>query len=300
MNVNRWKEMLVFAQVVQSGSFSAAARQLDLTPSAVAKLIARLEQRVAIRLLNRTTRQLHPTPEGRLFHESCLKLLADMEEAENRIAPQNDAPRGHLRVNASLSFGHHVLIPALPAFFKCYPEVTIDLTLTDTLIDLLEERTDIAIRHGVLKDSRLVARKLGDSRHLLVASPAYLARHGIPQTPADLVRHNCLDFNFSHSLSEWRFRLPDGSQQSVAVRGNLQANNGETLLQMALANIGISRMSYFHVAETLRAGRLVEILAGCHVADSKPLHAIYHSRCHIPARIRLFVDFLAEQLHGKL
>lgn len=202
LEVNRSGELEVFARVVESGGFSAAARRCGMTPSAVSKLITRLEQRLGTRLLNRSTRQLQLTPEGCAFYERGVRILADLEEAE-RCASENAAPRGRLRVNANVPFGHHFLLPLVPEFLAQHPEVTLDIVLTDEVVDILEQRTDVAVRAGPLKSSSLVARKLGSTRMLIVGAPAYLARHGMPATPQALLGHNRLGANYVRTRSGW-------------------------------------------------------------------------------------------------
>jgi DNA-binding transcriptional LysR family regulator len=294
MEANRSGEMEVFARVIETGSFSAAARQLDLTPSAVAKLVSRLETRLGVRLLQRSTRSLQATAEGESFYERASAILADIEEAESAVAA-DATPRGRLRVNASVPFGHGILTPLLPEFLARHPGITLDLNLTDDVIDILAERTDVAIRHGPLRDSGLMARKLGASRRLIVASPHYLKRHGRPKRPEDLSRHNCLNFNFRLSFYDWPFR--DGAnRQSMAISGNLKANNGESLRQLAVAGLGIARLGRFHLVEDLKAKRLVPLLQEFEAEEPEEVHAVFVGRGHMPLRVRAFIDFLVERV----
>ena len=294
MDINRSGEMEVFVRVVDLGGFSAAARALRMTPSAVSKLIARLETRLGARLVNRSTRKLQLTPEGSAFYDRAVRVLADLDEAE-RSAAAGATPRGRLRVNTNVPFGTHYLIPLLPGFLERHPEVTVEVTLTDTVVDLLEDRADVAIRVGPLKSSQLVARKLGESRMMLVASPAYLTAHGTPQTPGDLARHNLLGFSFARQSNGWPFRDADGSASAVVPTGNALVSDGEAMRLMTLAGAGISRLARWHVAADIAAGRMVALLEDFNPGDEEATHAVYVGQGrHLPARVRAFLDFLAE------
>ncbi|MES2552465.1 MAG: LysR family transcriptional regulator [Pseudomonadota bacterium] len=299
MEINRSGEMEVFVAVVQAGSFSEAARKLKLTPSAVAKLIARIELRLSVRLMNRTTRTLVLTPEGQGFFDNARRLLADLDEIENQVSASASTLKGLLRINASIPLGNLLLIPLLPKFLEKYPEVSVDLNLTENVVDILQERTDIAIRHGTLKDSGLIARKLGRSRQVLTASPTYLDRYGVPQRPEDLRQHNCMDFNFTRSLSQWNF-LVDGVKRPIAVSGNFVASNGYTLQRLGLAGMGITRLSMFQVADDIEQGRLIPLLEEFSAHEADDINAVYSTRHHVSPRIHAFIDFLAESITGDL
>ncbi|AVR94276.1 LysR family transcriptional regulator [Pseudoduganella armeniaca] len=296
MDTRSW-EMTVFARVVELGSFSAAAEKLRLTPSAVSKLVTRTEERLGVSLLQRSTRQLTLTSEGRHFHEACLRILADIDEAEAGLGSGDAAPRGLLRVNTSVPFGTHHVVPLLAAFSARYPDVTVDLSLSDALVDLQREQTDVAIRMGPLADATFRARKLGDSRRAVVASPAYLARHGTPAALADLAAHRCLNFNFRRSLDEWPF-LVDGRTELLPVQGGMLTNNGETMRQLVLEGLGIARLGMFHIARDLADGRLIEVLADFNPGDLEEIHVIFRNQKHMPARVRVFIDFLVERFEG--
>lgn len=294
MDINRSGEMEVFVRVVEEGSFSAAARRLGLTPSAIAKLIGRLEERLGVRLLARSTRSLRPTPEGDLFYEQASRILADIAEAEAGVSGAL-APRGRLRISASIPFGTHCVVPLLPEFRARFPAVTLDVSLTDEVVDILAERTDVAIRHGPLRDSSLQARKLGVSRRVLIAAPSYLERRGVPRTPADLAAHDCLTFNYRRSFTDWVLGGPDGPKP-MQVSGPLVVNNGETLRQAVLAGMGIGRTALYHVRPDLAAGRLVELLPDYDPCEMEEIHALFLGRGTMPARVRAFIDFLVERL----
>lgn len=296
LDVNRSGEMEVFVRVVQLGGFSAAARAFRMTPSAVSKLVARLETRLGVRLIHRSTRALQLTPEGVTFYERSVRVLAELDEAE-RGAATSASPQGRLRVNASVPFGTQVLLPLVPEFLARHPAVCLDVVLTDTVIDLMEERTDVAIRHGPLKSSDLVARKLGEPRMLVAGSPAYLARHGTPKTPRDLERHNCLGFGFSRAVNDWPF-VDQGAELRVTPHGNALVSNGEALRQLVLAGLGLGRLATFQVKDDLAAGRLVPLLEDYNPGDRDTVHAVFlGAGGQLPSRVRAFLDFLAEKIH---
>lgn len=296
--LNRAGEMEVFVRAVELGSYSAAARSLGLTPSAVSKLVSRIENRLGARLVLRSTRKLQLTPEGEAYFDRAARIVADIDAAERAVTSGALEPRGPLRINCNIPFGTHVVIPLLPDFLRRYPGMLVDLSLTDFMVDLVGERADVAIRTGHLRDSSLMARKLIESRRVVVGDPAYFTRHGTPRTPADLSGHNCLNFNFHRSLDGWPFLREPGSSETemLAAAGNLKANNGETVRQLALAGLGIARLSAFHVGPDLAAGRLVAVLEGHNPGDLEPVHAVYIGHEHLSNRIRAFVDFLAERL----
>lgn len=288
--------MQVFVRVVETGSFSAAALTLDMTPSAVSKLISRLEARLKVLLLQRSTRHLAVTSEGKQFYESCVRILGDMEEAEFGVSQDTDAPHGALRVNVSLPLGTHYIVPLIPEFAARYPGVTVDLSLTDSVVDLQRERVDVALRMGQLPtDANFRARKLALSRRAVVAAPGYVERFGAPEVPGDLASHRCLSFNFRRMLDEWPFRI-DGKTVYLPVRGGMLTNNGETMRQLTLDGLGISRLGLFHVIEDLKTGRLVELLPGFNGGDVEDIHVVFSSQRHMPARARVFIDFLVERL----
>jgi DNA-binding transcriptional LysR family regulator len=297
---NRSGEMEVFAAVVERGGFSAAAKLFGMTPSAVSKLVTRLEARLGARLINRSTRKLQLTAEGQAFHQRCVTILSDIAEAECEAAAGR-APRGRVRVNANVAFGNQVLLPLVPAFLAEHPELSIDLVFTDQVVDLIEERADIAIRvaPGPLRGNQLMARKIGESAVAVVASPDYLASHGEPRTPADLAKHNLIGFNFARSVEGWPFRV-DGALISIAAVGNTQVGDGEIARQLAVAGIGLARLGRFHVEAEIAAGRLVTVLDDFNPGDIEVIHAVYLGQGgFVPARMRAFIDFLARNVRIK-
>ncbi len=301
--INRAGEMEVFVRAVQLGSYSAAARSLHMTPSAVSKLVARIEDRLGVRLVVSSTRSLRLTPEGECYFARAQRIVGDIDETERAVSSGADEPRGPLRVNANIPFAVHCLVPLVPLFLARHPDVTLDLSLSDSTVDLIDERADVAIRSGPLRDSTLKARKLLASRRVVVGAPSYFARHGVPDCPGDLGRHNCLNFNFRRNLEEWPFVERRGGgdgacavHRSLPVHGNFQANNGETVRQLALAGLGIARLSAFHVGRDIAKGRLAAVLEAYNPGDTEPVHALYVGHEHLSNRIRAFIDFLAERI----
>jgi DNA-binding transcriptional LysR family regulator len=291
---DRSGEMEIFVTAVREGSLSAAARRLDLTPSAVSRALTRIEARLGVRLITRTTRRLVLTPEGDAYLHAAQRILADIAEVEGELADQA-APRGRLRVSAALAHGRLAIVPLLGEFVARYPGILVDISLSDMLEDVAGGRADVAIRFGPLADSPLTARKIGETGRTIVASPAYLVRMGTPQAPEDLHAHNCLNFNFRRAEPVWPFRR-DGRDYALPVGGNIEANNGETLVELALAGVGIARVGTFSVAADLAAGRLVSLLDRFNPGDREEIHAVFVGGSTRPARVRVFVEFLVEKL----
>ncbi|MCC6468125.1 MAG: LysR family transcriptional regulator [Alphaproteobacteria bacterium] len=289
----------VFVRVVETGGFSTAARTLGMTPSAVSKLVARLEDRLGARLFRRTTRRLSLTQEGEAFYQHGVRIVADIADAERAVTELGKDARGTLRVNAAVNFGHHQIEPILPEFLDRYPDMRIDLTLSDSYANLVEEEVDVAIRAGHLADSALVARKLCEFRRVVVATPGYLARRGTPRKPQDLKQHNCIMFGRQQPhLNNWTFDGPDG-RYDIAVDGNVIASNGETVVQLALAGMGIARVSEFAVGPAVREGKLVSLLEDSHHDQRMPISAVYLHPKHVLPKVRVFVDFLLAKFQPK-
>lgn len=292
LEINRFGEMGVFVRVVELGGFSPAARAARMTPSAVSKLIARLEARLGARLLSRSTRQLQLTPEGCAFYERATRILADLEDAERAVGI-GEQPVGRVRINTSASYANHVLAPLLPDFLVLHPGVTLDIEQTDAVVDLLAERTDVAIRAGPLKSSSLVARKLGETALTIVAAPSYLERSGEPRTIADLERHNRLGFGYARAVDGWPLR-EDGETVVIPATGHVQASDGEGLRHLALAGVGLARLAAFTVRKDIAAGRLVPVLGQLDSGDKETFHAVYVGQGGLlPSRVRALLDFLA-------
>jgi len=286
-------DMAAFIRSVELGGFSAAARDLGLTPSALSKLVTRLEGRLGVRLLNRTTRKLALTSEGEAYFLRCQRILAEIEEAESEIMHFRDRPKGLLRLNVGVAFGMHQLVPALPQFLARFPEVEIDLTITDNLVDLIEEGADLAIRTGDLSDSTLIARKLCDLERVICAAPAYLKQHGMPREPRDLLGHNCITLGTAPNLKRWPFDTENGVTR-INVHGTIVANSADALRQLAIMGAGIVRLGDNIVGDDLAQGRLLPVLADRHHAEPLPVHALYPQGRHRSPKVIAMVDFLLE------
>ncbi|TWF57035.1 LysR family transcriptional regulator [Neorhizobium alkalisoli] len=295
---NRAGEMEVFVLAAELKSFSAAGRKLQLSPSAVSKLVTRLEDRLGTRLVVRSTRLLQLTPEGETYFARAKRILAEIADTEAVVAGGGRMlPRGPLSVNASVGFGERYILPLTGEFLAQFPDVQLDVTLTDDTVDLIRERVDIAIRHGPLRDSSLMARKLGQSRQVVMASPDYVARHGMPKTPEELIHHNCINFNFRRSVEGWPFRDPKtGRIEPRPVAGNLKASSGSIIRQFCLDGLGIGRVGRFHVEPDIQAGRLLVLLEDYNPDDIEEIHAVYAGHEHLAVRIRAFIDFLAARI----
>ncbi|MGQ0674877.1 MAG: LysR substrate-binding domain-containing protein [Rhodospirillales bacterium] len=288
-----------FVRVVEAGGFTPAARALGMTPSAVSKLVSRLEDRLGARLFRRTTRRLGLTEAGAAFHRHASRIVQDIADAELAVTRLSDAPRGLLRVSAAVTFGLHQIQPLVPEFLERYPEIRLDLSLSDVFVDLVQEGYDVAIRAGPLSDASLIARKLGDFGRVFVASPAYIERHGRPRAPDELKRHNCIMFA-QPQLNQWPFRDPKtGRAFSVEVGGNVIANNGETVLQMAILGVGIARLGEFSAGPPAKAGLLAPLLEEFNSRDPLTISAVYPTRRHLPPKVTAFVDFLAAKFLPK-
>lgn len=298
VGTDRARELAVFAAVVDHGSFSNAGRVLNLSPSAISRTVDRIEARLGVRLLLRTTRSLSLTAEGQAYLQAARRILKDLDDSEQQIADQG-SPRGRLRVSASLSHGRLHVVPLLPEFAALYPHILVDLSLTDTITDIAGGQADVAVRFGKLPDSSLTARKLGEVKRVVTASPDYLARFGTPIRPEDLLSHNCLHFNFLRSETSWPF-LIDGAVEWLPIKGGIEANNGETLGQLAMLGMGIVRLGEFLVDPHFQAGRLVPILQDFNPGDAEEVHAVFVGGSNMPARVRAFVDFLAERLCNRM
>ena len=287
-------EMAAFVRVVDSNGFSAAAPMLGLSPSAVSKLITRLETRLGVRLLQRTTRALHLTQEGEVFYTAAKRIVGEIEALENQMVGQSGTPSGVLRVTTSLAFATHQLAPVLSEFFARHPLVQFELLPTDRVIDMVEEGIDVAIRIGRLADTSFMARKIGEDKRLICAAPSYLARHGMPQRPADLARHNCIVSRDHPYLNRWSFKV-DGRIVEIDVRGRVAVTEGEAQMQLALQGIGIVRLTRLTLAQSIRDGALVPLLGAFSAEEAVGIHAVYPHRRHLAPKVPAFVNFLIEK-----
>lgn len=291
MKTDAISEMTFFATLARKGSLSAAARELGITPPAATKRLAQMEQRLGVRLLNRTTRRFSLTSEGALYLEQAQRILADIRDMEDSVASHRAEPRGLLRINATLGFGRTTIAPLVSAFVRSYPDIELQLQLTDRPIDLVEEAFDLGIRFGALPDTRLSARHIMANKRFLCASPAYLKRAGMPAKPDDLACHSCILHRQNDDPGNL-WRLGRGRrEQLVKVRGPLASNDGDVVLGWALDGHGILLRSEWDLAKYLASGRLRVVLPDYAPAPAD-LYAFYPSRRQLPAKVRVFIDFL--------
>ncbi|MEW6687724.1 MAG: LysR family transcriptional regulator [Pseudomonadota bacterium] len=285
-------EMSVFAKVVANGSLSAAARDLGVSTAVVSRRLAALESRLGVRLVNRTTRRLSLTDEGAGYHEACARILSDVEDADAAAAARRVEPQGVLKVALPASFGHKHIAPLVPPFAARYPKIHLVLSLSDRTVNMVEEGYDLAIRIGALEDSSLAARKLAPNRRVVCASPDYLRRHGTPRTPQELTRHNCL--TTTDLQMTWEYKDPEGRRGAVRVSGHYACDNWEVLREWALAGLGVALKSTWDVRLQLEGGQLLPILPGYDFGTDVAIYAVYPHRRYLPAKTRVFIDYLAE------
>jgi len=291
-------EMQAFVRAIELGSFSAAARELRLTPSGISKLVTRLERGLKVKLVHRTTRHVRPTPEGELFVSRCRRILAEMEDAETEVSRTREKPRGRLRMHLGVGIAMHQVVPALPDFFERYPEVQIDLVIEDRRVDLVRENIDLSVRPWAPDATNVVVRKLFDFERSLCASRAYLRRHGVPRSPSDLARHRCMGVSSIPSHVQWPFRFA-GETRVIEMNLDASVNNADCVFRFALAGMGIGRLNEFIVADALRDGRLVEVLRDFHEPENLSMLVIYpHERHRLP-RVRAMIDFLFERFASR-
>ncbi len=288
-------DVAVFVAVVDAGSFTRAAERLKVSRPVVSKQVSRLEESLGVRLLNRTTRRLSLTEAGRIFHAQTSRGLEDIAEARAEVSRLQEQPRGVLRINVPMSFGILHIAPLLPAFMQQYPELTVEMDLNDRKLDVIEEGFDASVRISDLPDSTLVARRLAPCRHVIVAAPAYLERHGIPDRPEDLLEHEVLSYSLQQSAQAWHFLDPGGQPTQVAVAGRLQVNNSLALREALLAGMGIARTPTFLVGDDLRQGRLTTVLDACRSLEVS-IYIVYPQRRYLSPKVRAFADFLAAKI----
>jgi DNA-binding transcriptional LysR family regulator len=283
-------------RAVDKGGFAAAARDLGVSPSALSKIVAKLEERLGVKLLHRTTRRLRPTAEGEAYLERAGRIVAAVREADDEAMRHGGRPSGRLRLVVGLSFGTYALVPALPEFLTRYPEIDLDLVMGERVLDPAETGADLSIRLGSLADSSLVARRICDVERVICASPAYIAAHGMPRDPTTLDHHDCLTLADAPDLARWPF-VVDGKRTIVDVRGRgrVTANNAETLLAFAVLGLGFVRLPDVIVGPALRDGRLVALFTDTHVAEPVPVHAVYPYARQRPPKVGAMIDFLVEK-----
>ena len=290
--MDRMTSMSTFVKVVESGGFSAAARALGMSPSMVTTHVQALEERLGVRLLNRSTRKVSVTEVGRAYFERCLQILAEADDADRVAQALQSNPRGTLRLNTSVAIPPF-LAPVIAEFVALYPDVAISMTMTDRMIDMVEEGFDLAVRNMSVPDSSLISRRVATYRFVVVGAPGYLAARGTPLRPADLAQHNCLIYSRSAWDNEWRFAGPDG-EQSVPVAGNLLANSDNALRLAAVRGQGLALTPSFLVIDEIKSGRLVPVLTEF-LQTEHAINAIYPHRRHLSAKVRSFIDLLAER-----
>jgi DNA-binding transcriptional LysR family regulator len=286
------QEMSVFSKVVTSGSLSAAGRELSLSPAVISRRLAALEARLGVRLINRTTRSLSLTVEGTRYYDACTRLLGEIAEADAEVSAGRVEPQGALKVALPASFGHQHVAPLVPRFAARYPKVQLALSLSDRTVDVMAEGFDVAVCIADLHDSSLAARKLAPNRRVVCASPAYLASHGTPRSPAELASHNCLITR--EFASTWDYKARDGRAGSVRVQGRYVCDNWEVLREWALAGLGIALKSTWDVHRHLADGSLVPLLPGYIFHSDVAIYAVYPHRRLLPAKTRVFIEFLAQ------
>ncbi len=287
--------MAIFVRVVAAGSLSAAARELGLSPAVVSRRLAALEERLGVRLINRTTRSLHLTDEGASYYEACTRILSEVEEADAAASARLVEPEGVLRVALPASFGHQHIAPLVPRFATRHPRVQLALSLSDRHVNLIEEGFDLAVRIAELEDSSLAARKLAPNRRVVCASPAYLAKHGTPRTPEEFAQHNFLVTTWEHDFSMTiEFKDPAGKVGAVRVSGHYACDNWEVLREWALAGLGVALKSTWDVRRHLEDGSLVALCPGYTFDTDVAIYAVYPHRRYLPAKTRAFIDFLLE------
>lgn len=287
------EELQAFINIVDSGSIVAAATHLEQTTSGVSRALQRLESKLNVTLLERTTRKLKLTQEGQLFLEKARKIVHDLNEAEDALLKSDSDTSGLIRVDSATPFVLHVIVPLMQEFSQLYPNIEIELNSNDQIIDLLEHKTDVAIRFGELNDSSMHARLLCKSRLYIVASPEYLDRNGYPETPADILSHVQIGFNKVSHLNIWPIRV---NGEKLTVQPKIKASSGETVRQLCLRGHGIARLSAFEVLKDIRQGRLIALFEDQIEIYEQHIHAVYYQQEHLPKRVRLFIEFLAQKL----
>lgn len=289
--------MRVFTMIVDKGGFAPAADALGMSKTMVSKHLAAMEDRLGVRLLNRTTRKVGLTEVGSEYLQRCQDILQLVDEADGRLMESGSHPRGLLRVNAPVNFSELHLAPCIADYRRLCPDVELDLVVNDRVIDLIEEGFDLAVRIGRLKDSSLVARRLAPARIVLAAAPSYLAERGVPTRPEDLTHHDCLLYAYSSERDEWEFD-GEGGAQRIRVKGPFSSNNGGILMQAAIDGQGIVALPTFIAGQALRDGRLVEVLASFKPQD-RAIYAVFPANRHLSPKVRSFVDFLVARFGGR-
>lgn len=285
--------IVLFARVVDAGSFSAASRELNQSPSAVSKQIAQLEDRVGVQLLTRSKHGVALTDDGHAFYERCAEIRQSIAAAENLVVSFGDHPKGLLRVAATVAFGKAQILPVLPAFLAKFTDVEVSVFFSDSKPDLSQDQIDVAVQFTEqIEDQHLIARKIAHNRRVICASPSYLEREGIPSTPEDLQRHNCLQLSTVPRFNDWHFK--DFEAQGLRLRSNFNANSADALYHATLAGIGVSRLSTYLVGDDLKHGRLVRVLPD-YEDNGSDIYAVYSARRNLAPKVRVFIDHLISE-----
>jgi len=292
--MDKLQAMEVFVQVVDAGGFTRAAENLQLPKATVSTLVRNLETSLSVKLLNRTTRQISLTADGAAYYERCLRILAEVRDAEDSLSKTQASPSGRLRIDVPSALGRHLLMPSLPQFFERYPEINLEVGCSDRPVDLIEEGVDCAVRGGILADSTLIARRIGMLHFVTCAAPSYIALHGRPQHPHDLQRHHCVNYFSAKTgkIVEWDF-AKDGERIQMRVPGRIAVNDSNAYMTATLAGMGVAQMPAFAICPYLQSGQLELVLEDWSV-DPLPLHVVYPQNRHLSAKVRVFVEWISE------
>lgn len=296
-NHNGFSALPIFVTVVETGGFSPAAKQLNISKSAVSKRITQLEDQLGVKLLHRTTRKLSLTEAGEHYFQHAREAYQAAQDAEDAVLQLQGEPQGRLRINTPMAFGRLHIAPMIPAFLKRYPKISIDMQMDDKVVDLVAGGFDITFRTGNLPDSNLIARRLSSLNSVLCASPDYLTQYGTPNALQELTQHNCLSFSYSDDVRVWHFTKHD-EQTTIEVTGNFQVNNSEALHQAIVQGVGIGRLPTYVIGTDIKEGRLVQLFPDYDL-PSKAINAVYLNRQYMPAKVRAFLDFTTEHFKGE-
>jgi len=287
--------MTVFRRVVEAKSFSAVARESNMSQSTVSKHVAALEQRLDTKLLNRSTRSLKLTEAGKEYYRHCVRIINDFQEAEASVGKGKIKPTGTLRISTSMAFGRIIMLPQMKQFFETYPEINIDLLFDDNYVDLVKQGIDVAIRIGPLADSSLIAKKIGSSKRIVVASADYLIKYGRPRKPADLGKHNCLLYSLQKTPDLWYFNSTQQGDESIRVKGRFKASSPDAICDAAVEGLGIAIVCQWHAEKYIRTGALKVIMRD-YRATAYDIHAVYPERRFMPQKVKRMIEFLAEKI----
>ncbi|HGY9567499.1 TPA: LysR family transcriptional regulator [Vibrio harveyi] len=286
--------MRAFVRVVQTGSFSATGREMNTSQTTISKKVAALEKKIGVKLLARSSRDHALTPAGAKYYQTCVDILGELDEAEAETRSEVASPQGTIRISAPVAFGRILLAPIMAEFFQRYPDINVDLQLSDQHTDLISDGIDVAIRAKQLEDSTLIARHLFDNPMLVLAAPSYLQQHGAPKTLEDLKQHNCLVYSRMKDINVWSF-TKQNQKHAVAVNGNFQSDNGDVLLEVALTGMGIVTLPIWMVEHHLKEGRLTQLMND-YTGQNLPFNAVYLQSRYTPLKVRCLIDFLKEKL----